>query len=244
MELPAVLKGLYRTLGFDVRRWPPVTDDEARRATLLRNWKIEAVLDVGANIGQYGLALRRSGYRGRVLSFEPLDSAREVLERVARTDPEWGVRGEALGDERCSLDLHVAGNSQSSSLLPMKEQHLKAAPESACIGRQVVEVHRLDELWPTLGLAGECTFLKIDAQGYEKRILEGAGDVLAGLRGLQLELSLEALYEGEVLFEDMLAWVGARGFVLSSLEPGFFDPRTGRLLQVDGVFENRRLQSS
>lgn len=84
-------------------------------------------------------------------------------------------------------------------------------------------------------------FLKVDAQGYERQVLAGAVASLHRFRGVQLELSLVPLYEGAMSFEDGLAMMREAGLQLARLDPVFEDPRTGRLLQCDGVFVRDRV---
>jgi hypothetical protein len=78
--------------------------------------------------------------------------------------------------------------------------------------------------------------LKIDTQGYEMAVLRGAEKMLPRLAGVQLELSLAPLYEGQTLYLELIDWLRARGFDLWSVIPGFVDPSSGRMLQFDGVF--------
>ncbi|HSU27024.1 MAG TPA: hypothetical protein VLJ68_01505, partial [Chitinophagaceae bacterium] len=55
---------------------------------------------------------------------------------------------------------------------------------------------------------------------------------------IQLEMSIVPLYENEMLYVDMIDHLARKGFQLYSLENGFSNPETGKLLQVDGVFVN------
>jgi hypothetical protein len=79
-------------------------------------------------------------------------------------------------------------------------------------------------------------FLKIDTQGYEDRVLRGAVELLPRAVGLQLEMSLVSLYEGQRRFDEMYVELVGKGFELWSMSPAFVDPRSGRLLQVDATF--------
>jgi Methyltransferase FkbM domain len=79
-------------------------------------------------------------------------------------------------------------------------------------------------------------FLKIDTQGFEPQVLDGAGILLARLCGLQLEMSLVACYEGEVGFRAMLDRLAAAGFEPWLFVPGYYERKLGRQLQIDGVF--------
>ena len=79
-------------------------------------------------------------------------------------------------------------------------------------------------------------FVKIDTQGFEWQVLNGAPATLARTRGLVVELSLAPLYSGQRLWRDIVDRLQLEGFALWGIQPGFMDPRDGRTLQVDAVF--------
>jgi hypothetical protein len=83
-------------------------------------------------------------------------------------------------------------------------------------------------------------YMKIDTQGFEKNVIEGAKESLKDIKGLQLELSMVELYQGETLVTDMINYIEDKGFTLYSLEPGFYDTKSGQLLQVDGIFYRQK----
>ena len=78
--------------------------------------------------------------------------------------------------------------------------------------------------------------LKIDTQGYERSVLDGATEVVKLARGIQIELSFAALYEGAMKFDEAINRLLAEGFELQMVEPGFRDPVSQQLLQADGIF--------
>ena len=203
---------------------------------LLARNRIDLIFDVGANAGQYATSLREGGYRGRIVSFEPLTSAFSRLEASAKADPLWEVVNIGLGDRDERATINVAGNSQSSSLLDMLPAHSKAAPVSAYVGTQEITVSRLDSVFSRYHRPGDRTFLKLDAQGYERKILEGAALSIKDILGIQLEMSVEPLYSNEMPYIEMLGYLAGMGFTLASIEPGFGDPVSGRMLQMDGIF--------
>jgi hypothetical protein len=118
----------------------------------------------------------------------------------------------------------------------MLDAHLRAAPESAYIGTETVPVSRLDTAAEDLQVGAQNLFLKIDVQGFEPQVLKGAARLLDRIQGVQLELSLVPLYEGEALFMPLVDCLARKGFDLWALIPGFIDMETGRTLQVDGIF--------
>ena len=208
---------------------------------LLNRHGVEVVFDIGANKGQYARDLLRMGYSGRIISFEPLTQAFHKLKANTWGYPAWQAEKLAMGDQDGVRVLNVAGNSQSSSLLEMLPQHLAAAPESHYVRQETIEVRKLDSIIDQYCHADERCFLKLDVQGFEDAVLRGAARTLARCVGVQLEMSLVPLYSGEVLFDEMLQKMQGLGYCLTSISSGFADPRTGRLLQVDGVFYRKEL---
>ena len=238
--LKHIVKLAVRGLGYEVRRFRPASSNDAQFGAMLQSHGINLVLDVGANIGQFGKTLRELGYRGRIVSFEPLSAEREQLLKSSKNDPLWEVAPQAaIGSEDGEIDIHMAANSQSSSALNMLDAHANAAPESRYIGSERVPMRRLDSLAPGYMRQDSISFLKVDTQGFEDRVLKGASGALDRITGLQLELSLVPLYEGQRLFDDLMGQVKASGFELWSISPVLVDPRTGRLLQVDATFFRR-----
>ena len=231
------LKGFARQFGLDIVRFHPETSDSAKVRAVLRYLNIDLVLDVGANTGQYAQGLREGGYRGRIVSFEPLTSAHATLERNAARDNRWTVHPRcAIGDREGQITINVAGNSVSSSVLPMLAQHANSAPESRYIGSETVPLSRLDSAAAPYLVDAGGVYLKIDTQGFEAVVLAGASELLPRCRAVQLELSLVPLYEGQRLWQDFLGEFAAKGFELWTLLPGFVDAESGRTLQTDAVF--------
>jgi FkbM family methyltransferase len=210
-------------------------DADDRRSRLLASERIDLVLDIGANVGQYGMRLRNNGYRGRIASFEPYAQAYAQLERTASSDPLWQVHRLALSDVEGEAELNVSGNSFSSSLLELTEQHVESAPASAYVDMETVPTARLESLWPEL-VGTARPWLKLDVQGFEMHVLRGAGERILDACAVQIELSLVPLYDGATPWKPMVEWLEARGFALAVVEPGFADPESGRMLQFDGIF--------
>ena len=204
--LKKTIKKLSRSLGIDLKRYNVQTSEDARMQQLLDYDKIDLVLDVGANVGQYAKSLRDLGYSGRIVSFEPLSSAYSQLKTASKKDLLWEIAPQtAIGNQEGEIIINIAGNSQSSSALPMLDAHVQSAPESAYSGSETVKLSRLDTLAKDyIKSETKSIFLKIDVQGLEKQVLEGATAILPLVKGIKLELSLVPLYEGQVLFQEMI----------------------------------------
>ncbi len=233
-----MVKKFLRQAGVDVIRITPRNSDPARLQMLLKYHGVDLILDIGANVGQYALSLREHGYHGRIVSFEPLSSAYAELARRCVGDSAWEIAPRmAIGREQGQIEINIAGNSYSSSVLTMLDAHLDAAPRSQYIGKEGVPIATLDSVVPTFRKDAQAMFLKIDTQGYESAVLDGASMILErDTVGLQLELSLLPLYAGQASYLDLIQRLRQLNFSLHAVLPGFTDPHTGRLLQMDGIF--------
>ena len=210
------------------------------RMRLLKNYEINLILDAGANIGQYAQNVRSMGYKGRIVSFEPLSSAFTELKNNTDKDPLWEAVNIALGDTDSKKSINISANSRSSSILEMLPLHLNNSPQSKYKGKEIVFVKTLDSIFNKYVKPKDRAFLKIDTQGYEKKIIDGAKKSLKNILGIQMELSLAPLYKGEVIFIDMLNLMGKKGYALASLEPGW-SISNGRLLQTDVIFFKKEI---
>lgn len=226
--MKARLREIAETLGYEIRRHP-----SGRHVDLLHQFGVDLVLDVGAASGGYASQLRRRGYSGRIVSFEPLSKPYHELEARAANDDLWNVMQIALGDRAGRTTIHVAGNSDSSSVLPMLDRHTEAAPHTAYVGREQIEMTRLDDLLESVIEDSHRPLLKLDVQGYELNVLRGAALSLPELVGIQVEVSFVPLYEHGALFDEVLSLLADEGMSVVQIEPGFLDERSGQLLQAD-----------
>jgi FkbM family methyltransferase len=236
-------KSALRRLGLEVSRYCLENSRICRSGARLKALGVDLILDVGANSGQFARELRESGYEGRIISFEPLSSAYADLLVSSSDDPMWQIAPRcALGSSPGQSTINIAGNSWSSSLLSMTEQHDAAAPNAQFVGSEKVTISTLDVLVLEDVRNARHPYLKIDTQGYENEVLAGAKQVLPHLVGLQLELSLVPLYEGQPDFIEMIQQLQEMDFELFGLEPEFYDSRTSRLLQIDAIFCRQSLK--
>jgi FkbM family methyltransferase len=228
------IKRATRRMGYEVRQYTPLRSYAAAREHLFAARAIDVVLDVGANAGQYGELLRGLGFRGRIVSLEPEPEAFAALERTAAADGRWSAHRVAAADVDGEIELRVTADSRSSSVLARNDRF---ADRRGWAPREVVAVpaRRLATLAPELLRPGERSHLKLDVQGYERQVLEGAADALARFDSLELELNLAPLYDGQAQLVDLLPLLAERGFHAVSLEPILLDDQ-GRLIELDGLF--------
>lgn len=202
---------------------------------MIRRAEIDAVLDVGGHKGEYGRRLRDLGFGGRIVTFEPLRENADIIEAGARSDPSWRVLCTALGSEEGELPLRIAAKTDFSTLRDVSDYGRSEWKEETAVQEvRRVPVRRLDALWDESlnGLERPDVLLKIDTQGFEREVLEGAGHRLEEVRALQLEVPVQPIYEGAAGYGELFHFLDDRGFVPVALFP-FSRDDAGRMVEVD-----------
>ena len=231
------IKQIIRSLGWELRRYDPACNPSNQLFSALKYSKINVVFDIGANTGQFATELRSVGFKHKIISFEPLSSAYPIILEKTSKDKKWYLHPQsAIGDKDSTIDINISGNSVSSSILPMLDTHSSAAEDSAYIGIEKVCLTRLDSISDQYLDKNSNLFIKIDTQGYEWQVLDGASKTIKKARGILIELSLLPLYDGQKLWQEIIKRLEDEGFVLWTLQQGFTDSRTGRSLQLDAIF--------
>jgi FkbM family methyltransferase len=231
------LRRVARALGYELVPLRKARQPEIRLVAALRRAGIDAVVDVGANAGQYALRLREAGWSGPILSIEPLAELRDRLASRAARDPAWQVApAMALGRTAGSATLEVSSESDMSSLQAQTPLLERLSPSSRIVERRLVPIQRLDGLEMLVRSPWQRLFVKLDVQGAEPQVLAGAEGLWPRIRGLQVEMALLPLYEGETDWRSMVDDLAGRGYEPHLLVPGYFEPRLAREVQVDGVF--------
>jgi len=234
-----IVKRWIRSNGYELRKLSlGELDDITRLAEFCKKNSISTFLDIGANRGQFAIDLRMSGYKGRIISFEPLSQAHASLMKNASRDEKWTVAPRvAIGSVESECSINVSENSFSSSLLPMTNIHAESAPSSSYIGIESVSVRTLTSILKELGVSeNETLALKIDTQGFEENVIDGARDILDRVQLIYTELSLVPVYEGSPNFLEMYNMLLSYKYRCIALSHEFSDPKTGEMLQVNGTF--------
>jgi FkbM family methyltransferase len=235
-----LVHSVLRAAGIQASRISPYTNDQAALVAMLKHAGVDLILDVGANVGQYAQERFATGYIGRIVSFEPLSQPRSVLLREAAGFPNWDIAEQcALGDRDGAVTLHIAEDTEASSVLNATKSHLQYSSHAAAVGTEIVAMARLDRVAQPFLEKCQAPFLKVDVQGFEDQVLQGSTMILPKLVGLQIELSLVAMYDGQKVFPEMLSMISAMGFTLHRMIPAWIEQKTGRWLQADGIFFRR-----
>jgi FkbM family methyltransferase len=198
---------------------------------------INTVLDIGANVGQTGKELRAHGYKGRIVSFEPVPSAHAMLTAAAAKDPLWEVAPRtAVGAEAGEVTLHESESSDMSSVRAPEADLMTALPKTNVVASHPTPVCTVAQIVAQYCTPADRVFVKVDTQGYEKQVLDGFGDAWPRIAGIQMEMSLFSLYSGEALFMELTKRIMDEGFEPHLMLETTFSRALNRQLQVDGVF--------
>lgn len=230
----------------------PVALDYAVRSTwpqrkflrdFLRAHRIDCVLDVGANVGQYGDELRSIGYSGLIISFEPDPDTFKRLSAHIEGLPNWVALGIALGSEAKVASLHrMAASDFNSFRTPTSHDTQLYDEQNRVVGTVEVEVQTLSSLLPKLKASHGFSrpLLKMDTQGFDVEVFRGAAGVHRSIVALQSELPVKHLYEGTPSWTEAIAEYQAHGFDLAGIyqvSPGW------ELVELDCYMIGREFHS-
>jgi len=231
--LNRVIRAIYKRLGIihlGRRRVRDLID-------FIEDRQIDLVIDVGANVGQFGESLREGGYRGRIVSFEPIEAAFEALSKKAAADSKWEAHHCGLGATKGEAGIHVSELTVFSSILSLTRVASLHDSRIAVERTETIKIETLDDL--TAGMTGNI-LLKIDTQGYEKQVIEGGQQLIARVQGILMELPIIHVYEGEWQFHEAAKFMSDAGFVPAQIQPvNYHGLDNVSLVDVDCLFRPR-----
>jgi FkbM family methyltransferase len=223
--------------GLEIGRANPDTSIPFFVAMLCDHLQINCVFDVGAHVGQFARALRHHGYRGRIVSFEPVPSAYNMLERYAERDEAWWTQQLALGAQEQRLPMQMHGDTATTSSFRAATLYGRQnLPSMRNVQVEDVIVTRLDAVFAkyTESIGEPRVYLKLDTQGWDLEVLKGATGCLHHIQALQSEMSVKPLYEGTSDYTVSIGAIRSLGFEISTILPVFRDSRL-QLAEFDCV---------
>lgn len=195
------------------------------------------VVDVGANRGQFALAVRRWAPSARVISFEPLTAPAAVFRCVFSDDEQVVLHQAAIGQESMRQKMHVSARDDSSSLLPISPLQTKLFPGTEEVATIEVRVAPLAEFLMADDLQVPA-MLKLDVQGFEFNALTGCESLLRHFDWVYCECSFVELYSGQKLAWEIIDWLSVRDFCLIGMFNPAYDHR-GQAVQADFLFSRK-----
>jgi FkbM family methyltransferase len=231
--LKALVLRSLRRFGLDVR----LARKNPNLGEFLIDRRIDLVFDIGANAGQFGARLRDQGYRGKIISFEPVASVFQRLSARAKEDGAWEAHDCALGAAPGGETINVSKDSLFSSMLGLSDAARVLDEHSAVDRTEKVQVRMLDEV--TGPMSGEI-LIKIDTQGYERQVLEGGKRTLLRAKGVLMELPIIQIYRDTWRLHEALEYMDALDFVPTQIRPVNHHAKDRMaLVEVDCLFRPR-----
>jgi FkbM family methyltransferase len=190
-------------------------------AEVLRRYRIDTVLDVGANEGQFAEMLRQGAdFRGTIHSFEPASRPFTKLMSRAASDSDWHVHRLALGRSAGEVTLNLSEHSTFSSLLRPNVFGTETFRDIRVVNREQVPMSTVDSFVEEHFAGRDARILlKMDTQGFDLEVFEGAGKSISRICALISELSLMPIYEGMPRYAEMLETYENSGFAVCGVFP-------------------------
>lgn len=208
----------------------------------LRRHSIGTVLDVGANEGQFIKTARVLFPQASILAFEPNPRLTQSLQNVLPSGT-GAVCQIACGREAGTMPLHLMKFSPASSLLQPTSLRIPDFPPAETEETIEVKVDRLDSVVRSHALARKPYLLKLDVQGYELEVLQGAVDILPDVSAIVCEVNAVPFYEGQAGFEDIYAFVRQHNFKLVDIGEPIRQSHSGEVLYFDAAFLNNSVSA-
>jgi FkbM family methyltransferase len=246
MLIKQLLKDVLRSGGFEISRI--ATSDyllRGRLSQLIEKLQINTVLDVGANNGQYLHLLSKIGFKGEVLSFEPVPELYRKIKTLFPRKKQWQQFPYACGSQDGTAVIHVAKSSDFSSILKANAFCLKENPGASPVRSEPVQVRRLDAFIQELysDISKRRILLKIDTQGYDREVFSGARGILDSIKLLQVEIPVIPLYEKALSMPRALDIYLSAGFGVSGLFPVWYSNDRIFVGEYDCLLVNQRMSS-
>jgi FkbM family methyltransferase len=221
--------------------WPKFSLTSYRMLSSLKQQAIKpnTIIDVGANVGQFAVASAKIFPDVSVHSFEPQPDCVAQLQKNVERLGNVKVYPFALGDAEGEVEFHVNEHSHSSSILPLAESHRSAFPNAQEKQTISVKVSTLDDVFNSIELKSP-VLLKLDVQGYEAQTLRGGLKILQRVDYVILEASFKPMYDGEMLFMDIVRLMEEYHFQVLRPVGWLSNPQTGEILQMDVLFERTK----
>lgn len=240
MTLMKFFRKSIRRFGFDVIKYPQKNTIDKRLVDILKETQVDLILDIGANRGQFAQTMFSSGYSGKLLSFEPVNSVYQLLLENAKSFPNWQVYERCcIGDKVGENAINVSNLVGNSSVLDIKSTQFNVK-NSQYISKEIVKQITLETLnEDQLVKNAKHVFVKMDIQGFEHFVLERLDKSNYNIVGFFIELSLVKLYDNQEDYLYICNFLKKFGYDLVFVEPESI--RSGRMIQFNGVFLKKEI---
>jgi len=234
--LKKIIAGILRKCGYQISKTHTLEYKiSVGEYKWLQDYGIKTVIDVGANIGQFALMIHKIINDAAIYSFEPISECYKELVNKEDQINKLKCFNLALGKETREGVINRNEFLPSSSILDMESLHKEAFPYTAKTNQEKINITSLDKIHNEIDWIQKI-LLKIDVQGYELEVLEGAKNSLNSVDLIIVETTFLKLYNNQPLFEDVYNFLYSRSFRYRGNFDQIINPNTGRILQADAIF--------
>jgi len=200
------------------------------------NRPLMTVVDIGANRGQFALAVRAvSG--AKVISFEPLPEVADIFKKVFFDDPSVKLHVVAIGEKAEKRLMHLSARDDSSSLLEIGDAQSSFFPGTHEVGTLEIEVGTLDD-FITKEEITRPAMLKLDVQGFEMQALAGCRSLIDSFDYVYCECSFVELYKNQKLAGEVIDYLNSLSYSLAGIYNPSYD-QNENCIQADLLFKRK-----
>ncbi len=231
-----IIKILLRKKGLIVL---PVDVYHEQLSPIKYNWlkamNFSSIIDVGASDGGFARKARAMFSETPIFSFEPIKESYDRLNECFKNDKKFASYNIACSNQKGQAEFYISSNTGSSSLLEMSSLHKEAYPDSSKLIKTTVLTEKIDNILCEKE-TGNNVYLKMDVQGSEMYVLEGASVLLNSVSLILSEVSFVTLYDGQHLVNELISYLKERGFIIAGVENVSQNLIDGTFLQADMYF--------
>ncbi len=237
------MKKILRKIISKFSKYSSIYENSFDLIKIMNFYNIDLVLDVGASWGGYAKNLRRFGYKKKIISFEPVTVSYNKLLKNSSDDTLWQIHSKVIISDKAEnkMIINVSKDFDNSSVLYSTDLHTENHKDAKFTHQEQVKSEKIDNLFNNYCANENNLMLKIDVQGSEMNVLNGAEKNLKKFKLVQIEVSIQPMYEGQILWSDILKFMMDKNFDIWTIYPGYKKKSIGQLYQFDVIFYNKGL---
>jgi len=209
--------------------------EEKVRFNFLKELQIDALIDIGANEGQFSARVKRIYPEIPIFAFEPLSLAYNILSTTFKNDQSVKAYNYALGNTNEVVKILLSDYTPSSSILSMKPSHPNLFEVTQSGKTEEIEIKKLNDFKNEF-VNYKSLCLKIDVQGFEEQVICGGDEILQKTNVIIIETSFVELYESQTLFSDIYKLLKNHGFSFHGTFDQLYSNKLPFPVQADSIF--------
>ena len=209
IDILRIARSILNRLGWDIGK---ISD----HSQLLKTLNIDCIVDAGSNDGSLISAIVKNlnSKNIQILSFEPNPKVFQILQKKSKNYPHWKTFNVGLGNKIDYKTLNVSSYSQTSSFDHVSNHHPHYESKKSWFNRYInrskelildsptIKIFPLDHYFPFIQ-DKNTILIKIDCEGYEKKIIQGAPKFLNKATLIIIEIAIQKIYPSSPTFNEI-----------------------------------------